>query len=75
MVERNLTGQLFDFLDHFPVIGIVGPRQVGKTTLIKENLHQFKKEAIYLDLESPVATYKTTSGTLRLPIVWRMPRP
>jgi len=53
MIERNLTGRLFDFLDHFPVIGIVGPRQVGKTTLIKENLHQFKKEAIYLDLESP----------------------
>ena len=53
MIRRNITGQLFDFLDHFPVIGIVGPRQVGKTTLIKENLHKFKKEAIYLDLESP----------------------
>ena len=53
MIKRNLSAQLFDFLDHFPVIGIVGPRQVGKTTLIKENLHKFKKETIYLDLESP----------------------
>ena len=53
MINRSLCAQLFDFLDHFPVIGIVGPRQVGKTTLIKKNLHKFKKKAIYLDLESP----------------------
>lgn len=53
MVERKLSVQLIKFLDHFPVVGIVGPRQVGKTTLIKENIKKFKKEAIYLDLESP----------------------
>ncbi|MEA1877938.1 MAG: ATP-binding protein [Bacteroidota bacterium] len=53
MLERKLRDQLLDFLDYFPVIGIVGPRQVGKTTFIKQNLHNFKKDCIYIDLESP----------------------
>ena len=53
MLERKLSGQLIEFLDHFPVIGIVGPRQVGKTTFVKQNLQYFEKASIYIDLESP----------------------
>jgi predicted AAA+ superfamily ATPase len=53
MIERKLTRQLVSFIAKFPVIGIVGPRQVGKTTLVKSILHNIEKETIYLDLESP----------------------
>lgn len=53
MIERKLTKQLVSFISKFPVVGIVGPRQVGKTTLIKSILHKIEKETIYLDLESP----------------------
>lgn len=38
-------------MDEFPVVAIIGPRQVGKTTLAKEiGLHQ-SKEVVYLDME------------------------
>jgi len=53
MINRKLTKQLVSFIGKFPVIGIVGPRQVGKTTLVKSILHIIEKETIYLDLESP----------------------
>lgn len=66
MIERKLTEQFIEFLDHYPVIGIVGPRQVGKTTFIKENLHRFKKETLYLDLESPEDYNKLTEAELFL---------
>lgn len=36
----------------FPILGIVGPRQVGKTTLAKTLASQLSK-TIYIDLESP----------------------
>lgn len=39
--------------DFTPVIGILGPRQVGKTTLAKIFLKELEKETIYLDLERP----------------------
>ena len=38
MIKRKLSGQLIEFLDHFPVVGIIGPRQVGKTTLVKRGI-------------------------------------
>lgn len=34
-------------------MGVLGPRQVGKTTLAKEIAHAAAEEPIYLDLESP----------------------
>jgi predicted AAA+ superfamily ATPase len=53
MIYRKQSNQILDFLDHFPAIGIVGPRQGGKTTFVKANIEKFRKETIYLDLESP----------------------
>ncbi len=53
MIDRKLTGQLVNFIAKFPVVGIVGPRQVGKTTLVKSILSKIEKRSIYLDLESP----------------------
>jgi len=51
MFTRELTGTVETCLQTFPAIGILGPRQVGKTTLVKTLLTNFKKEVVYLDLE------------------------
>jgi len=40
-------------LDEFPITGIVGSRQVGKTTLAKAIREHIRKRAIYIDLELP----------------------
>jgi predicted AAA+ superfamily ATPase len=40
-------------MEHFPAIAILGPRQTGKTTLVKEIRKRINKESIYLDLENP----------------------
>lgn len=53
MLQRHVTHQIISDLEYFPVVGIVGPRQVGKTTLAKMVVKQTKSqhESIYLDLE------------------------
>ena len=40
-------------MQQFPAVGIVGPRQVGKTSLARKIAAEIEKETIYLDLESP----------------------
>ena len=51
MIERNRFHlQLKSHLQQFPVAGIIGPRQVGKTTFVKSIIEEIK--GIYLDLES-----------------------
>jgi len=53
MIQRILQHSLRESLDFFPVTGIIGPRQVGKTTLVTKLLPDLPREAIYLDLENP----------------------
>lgn len=52
-IERSLITELIERINHFPVTCIIGPRQVGKTTLAKRLMNQIEKECIYLDLELP----------------------
>ncbi len=40
-------------LKEFPAVAIVGPRQVGKSTLAKQLVKFAKKPSVYLDLELP----------------------
>lgn len=47
--DRKILSLLHEYLSIFPAVGLLGPRQVGKTTLVK-NL-KLEKESIYLDLE------------------------
>lgn len=47
--ERGISELLGEYLSIFPAVGLVGPRQVGKTTLVKSL--QLEKESLYLDLE------------------------
>ena len=52
-IQRKVTSELIELIDQFPVVAIIGPRQVGKTTLAKHLIDFIKKECIYLDLELP----------------------
>ena len=36
MIERQLSADLLNALRHMPVVALLGPRQVGKTTLALE---------------------------------------
>jgi predicted AAA+ superfamily ATPase len=53
MVNRWKTNYLIECLQEFPVLALIGPRQVGKTTLAKYLIAQINKKAVYLDLENP----------------------
>ncbi len=52
MIKRRLYGPLSEHLRHFPAVALLGPRQVGKTTLA-EVIRAQHRNCIYLDLESP----------------------
>ena len=53
MISRKHIDELAEIGGYFPVIGIVGPRQVGKTTLVKAFMKTLEKPAMYLDMEKP----------------------
>ncbi|MBK7137389.1 MAG: ATP-binding protein [Rhodocyclales bacterium] len=50
MLDRSLAPRLEDALAHTPAVALLGPRQVGKTTLALAAGRRF--DALYLDLES-----------------------
>jgi uncharacterized protein len=66
MIDRKLTERLLLYTRNFPVVGIVGPRQVGKTTLVKHIIPEIDKETLYLDLESPEDYNKLADAELFL---------
>ena len=51
MLERWVAEKLEKTIRRFPAVALLGPRQVGKTTLAREIVK--KRNSIYLDLESP----------------------
>jgi predicted AAA+ superfamily ATPase len=53
MIKRQLEKQLQKTFRLFPAVAILGPRQVGKTTLAKQIAKALAKKIIYLDLENP----------------------
>ncbi len=61
MIRRNLQHILLQSLDGFPVVALVGGRQVGKTTLAKMVRDSREKDCIYLDLERPTDLAKLRS--------------
>ncbi len=52
MIERAIENRFSDYLSLFPVTGLIGPRQVGKTTLAKQLTKNLA--FLYLDLERQV---------------------
>ncbi len=51
MIKRRIRDKLDESIDHSPAVGLLGPRQVGKTTLALEI--GATRPSLYLDLESP----------------------
>jgi len=64
MITRRLLARLRYLLGEFPAVVLLGPRQVGKTTLA----HQLADEldAVYLDLETPSQLAKLADTELYL---------
>jgi len=52
MITRRIQDELTLLLSTFPAVALLGPRQVGKTTLAREFLKSSLKEVIYFDLEN-----------------------
>jgi len=52
MILRKLSSELQRRLNLYPAVAILGPRQVGKTTLVKQLLHANPESYLYLDLEN-----------------------
>jgi predicted AAA+ superfamily ATPase len=50
MIDRRLTSTLLSRLEAMPAVGLIGPRQSGKTTLALAV--GVPRDAVYLDLES-----------------------
>lgn len=53
MIIRKAEEHFFHLLKEFPAVCILGPRQVGKTTLAQSLSERFQPEPVYLDLENP----------------------
>jgi predicted AAA+ superfamily ATPase len=66
MIYRNIFKDINDSLTFSPVVSIIGPRQVGKTTLAKEIMRGSAKPAIYLDLERQSDLFKLNDAELFL---------
>ncbi|RZS95839.1 ATP-binding protein [Cecembia calidifontis] len=62
--KRYIWPLLQEYLSLFPAVGLIGPRQVGKTTLVKNLL--LEKESIYLDLEKASDKAKLANAELFL---------
>jgi len=73
MIKRNAEKEIENLLREFPAVGVLGPRQVGKTTLAATIAAAYSPKPIYLDLESttdlaklsePEAYFELHKGTL-----------
>jgi len=64
MIERRIAGQLQELLDTNPAVALIGPRQVGKTTLALSLAET--RPSIYLDLESAADRAKLAEPELYL---------
>jgi len=51
-IHRIIESTIAKAIDDFPVVALTGPRQCGKSTLVKHLMAQYP-ESIYLDLERP----------------------
>ena len=51
MILRSIEKEVLEGLNYLPVVAILGPRQVGKTTLVKDLMTKLEKPSVYLDLE------------------------
>ncbi len=53
MIQRKLIEDVLLLLQEYPVVTLVGMRQVGKTTMARHLADELGGDPVYLDLESP----------------------
>ena len=53
MYQRQISDEMNVCLQEFPAIVILGPRQVGKTTLARQFAKQHSQKVEFFDLENP----------------------
>ena len=63
MISRVCQSALTQLLASFPAVALLGPRQVGKTTLALEQIEN-NSNATYLDLENPADKLKVVSDPI-----------
>jgi len=66
MIKRLIQDNILKSLKTYPVVGILGSRQVGKTTLAKAVKKIIRPDAAYLDLELPSDVNKLQDAELYL---------
>lgn len=64
IVRRHIYSKLEDMISEYPAVALLGPRQVGKTTLALEITKTIP--SLYLDLESETDRAKLTNPELYL---------
>ncbi|MEM6397638.1 MAG: ATP-binding protein [Bacteroidota bacterium] len=63
-LPRSIEAELLESVGFFPATAIVGPRQVGKTSLALSLETKLDKPTIYLDLENPDELRKLENANL-----------
>ncbi|MEK7255547.1 MAG: ATP-binding protein [Bacteroidota bacterium] len=53
LLPRHLAPEVSRLSQYFPAVGIIGPRQVGKTTLARMVTEKWERPVLFLDLEDP----------------------
>ena len=53
MIKRSIRATIEKSLNQYPVVGMLGSRQVGKTTLARAIQQNYRRKSIYIDLELP----------------------
>ena len=66
MIPRREAGRVARLLRSHPVVALLGPRQVGKTTLARIVADELPRTAAYLDLERPSDVTKLADPELFL---------
>jgi uncharacterized protein len=66
MIKRRIESLILESLANFPAVGLIGARQVGKTTLAQNIVRHLPRKGVYLDLERPSDAAKLREAELYL---------
>jgi predicted AAA+ superfamily ATPase len=66
MLPRLIQPRLIELLQQVPAVAILGPRQVGKTTLAHLLADERREKSLYIDLELPSDRAKLNDPELYL---------
>jgi predicted AAA+ superfamily ATPase len=65
-IPRTAEKEVARLVNAHPAVVLVGPRQVGKTSLAKHLVDKLSREVVYFDLENPDNFYQLSNPTLVL---------